>query len=116
MSRTIKEHPCSRSNYSDEWIQSQANRITKLSTKDKKLYKSVEDKQQRLINILKQDRVEEETKQKLKHVAIELNIIKDHLLNKILKYEKIEREGTRLQTYETDLNILNSIKLLFEKL
>ena len=116
MSRTIRDNSCSRTNFTDEWIQSQANRITKLSTKDQKSYKSVEDKQQRMINILKQQREEDVTKQKLKRVANELNIIKDHLLNTILKYEQLENEGGELETYETDLSRLKSIKTLFEKL
>ena len=116
MSRTIRDNSGTRTNFTDAWIQSQANRITQLSTKDRKTYKSVEEKQQRMINILKQQREEEETKQKLKRIATELNNIKDHLLNTILKYEKVEEEGTELETYETDLSTLKSIKTLFEKI
>jgi hypothetical protein len=116
MSRTIRDNSCSRTTFTDAWIQSQANRITQLSAKDRKTYKSVEEKQQRMITILKQQREEEHTKQKLKRIATELNDIKDHLLNTILKYEKVEKEGAELDTYETDLSTLKSIKTLFENL
>jgi tRNA-dihydrouridine synthase len=116
MSRTARDNSYGRANYSDAWIQSQANRITQLSTRDKKTYKSVEDKQHRMINILKKQREDDQKKQKLRRIANELMEIKSQLLKASLKYEMIERTGSGLDDYVKDLSTLKSINTLFEKI
>jgi hypothetical protein len=41
MSRTIRDNSGTRTNFTDARIQSQANRITQLSVKDRKTYKLI---------------------------------------------------------------------------
>jgi len=103
----------SRKLMTDEWIQSQAARITILSASDRNTYKSLKDKQQGVINILVQRRKVEDKKSKLRCIAKEFDQIKDLLLDKIGKYETVEREGQEIgSTYNSDLNTLKSIKSL----
>jgi len=102
-----------RGRFTDEWIQSQASRITILSASDRNTYKSVKDKQQGVIDILLQRREVEDKKSKLRCIAKEFDEIKDLLLEKLGKYERVEREDLEIDsTYDSDLATMKSIKAL----
>lgn len=99
--------------YTDKWIKSQAARVTILSASDRNTYSSVKDKQQGVIDILVQRRDIEDKKSKLRCIAKEFDEIKNLLLEKLGKYEKVEREDLEIDsTYNSDLNTLKSIKSL----
>ena len=101
--------------YSDNWIQSQAERITTLSDTDRRTYNSIKEKQQGVINILLQRRDEEDNKRKLRRIAKEFDEIKNLLLDKIGKYAAIERDCQEVDdTYESDLKSMKAIKKLLQ--
>lgn len=116
MSRKRRDNSGGRVPFSDNWIQSQANRIKILSDKDRRTYNSVEEKQKWMIDILTQRRDKEVEKCKLRRIAKEMDEIKAQLLEKVNKYTKIEREGIVIGTYEQDMLTLKSIKNLLEKI
>ena len=103
--------------FSDSWIKFQADKIDNLSEKDRRTHKTVEEKQQWMIDILTKRREEEGNKCKLRQITKEFNEIKDLLLEKINKYKQIERESfDKDNTYEADMLMMKSIKKLLEKI